>query len=72
MTVGVFEEGRFATDLAQKIAPFLSGQRAVRRDVFQKYRSWKMRATASRSHSPAMQISMVYLLRWCISRICPK
>jgi glycosyltransferase involved in cell wall biosynthesis len=36
MTVGVFEEGRFATDLAQKIAPFLSGQRAVRRDVFQK------------------------------------
>ncbi len=35
MTVGVFEDGRFATDLAQKIAPFLSGQRAVRRDLFQ-------------------------------------
>jgi glycosyltransferase involved in cell wall biosynthesis len=35
MTVGVFEEGRLATDLAQKIAPFLSGQRAVRRRLFQ-------------------------------------
>lgn len=35
MTVGVFDEGRLATDMAQKIAPFLSGQRAVRRSVFQ-------------------------------------
>lgn len=35
MTVGVFDEGRFATDLAQKIAPFLSGQRAVSRRLFQ-------------------------------------
>lgn len=34
MTVGVFEEGRLATDLAQKIAPFLSGQRAVKRALF--------------------------------------
>lgn len=34
MTVGVFEDGRLATDLAQKIAPFLSGQRAIIRDVF--------------------------------------
>lgn len=33
MTVGVFEKGRIATDLAQKIAPFLSGQRAVSREV---------------------------------------
>ena len=35
MSVGVFEDGRFATDFAQKIAPFLSGQRAVRRDLFE-------------------------------------
>ncbi|NLM38997.1 MAG: glycosyltransferase family 2 protein [Firmicutes bacterium] len=35
MSVGLFEDGRFATDLAQKIAPFLSGQRAVRRSLFQ-------------------------------------
>lgn len=33
MTVGVFDEGRFTTDIAQKIAPFLSGQRALRRAV---------------------------------------
>ncbi|WAM34593.1 glycosyltransferase family 2 protein [Caldicellulosiruptor morganii] len=34
MTVGVFSEGRFSTDLAQKISPFLSGQRAIKRWVF--------------------------------------
>jgi hypothetical protein len=33
MTVGVFEDGRGATDLAQLVAPFLSGQRAVRREI---------------------------------------
>lgn len=32
-TVGVFSSGRFYTDLAQKIAPFLSGQRAIKREV---------------------------------------
>jgi polyisoprenyl-phosphate glycosyltransferase len=31
MSVGIFEKGRVATDLAQKMAPFLSGQRALRR-----------------------------------------
>lgn len=34
MTVGIFEHGRLATDLAQFIAPYLSGQRAVKRDLF--------------------------------------
>ena len=33
MTVGLFEKGRVATDLAQKMAPFLSGQRALRREL---------------------------------------
>ncbi len=33
MTVGVFGSGRFLTDLAQKLAPQLSGQRAVRREI---------------------------------------
>lgn len=31
MVVGVFKNGRFLTDLAQMIAPYLSGQRAVKR-----------------------------------------
>jgi glycosyltransferase involved in cell wall biosynthesis len=35
MTIGVFDKGRLATDLAQKIAPFLSGQRAVRWSLLQ-------------------------------------
>lgn len=34
MTIGIFSEGRFSTDLAQKISPFLSGQRAIKRWVF--------------------------------------
>lgn len=29
MSVGIFDDGRLATDLAQKLAPFLSGQRAM-------------------------------------------
>jgi glycosyltransferase involved in cell wall biosynthesis len=33
MTVGVFDDGRVATDLAQLVAPYLSGQRAVRREI---------------------------------------
>lgn len=35
MSIGLFENGRVATDLAQKVAPYLSGQRAVRRDVLE-------------------------------------
>ncbi|MDI3280691.1 MAG: glycosyltransferase family 2 protein [Bacillota bacterium] len=36
MAVGVFAEGRMATDLAQRMVPHLSGQRAMRReDVLQ-------------------------------------
>lgn len=33
MTVGLFDNGRFATDFAQTVAPFLSGQRALKRQV---------------------------------------
>jgi Glycosyl transferase family 2. len=33
MTIGIFTKGRTATDLAQKFAPFLSGQRAVKKAV---------------------------------------
>lgn len=35
VTIGVFEEGRFATDFAQKIAPLLSGQRAIKAKILQ-------------------------------------
>jgi glycosyltransferase involved in cell wall biosynthesis len=34
-TIGVFEGGRLPTDLAQALAPFLSGQRALRRTLLQ-------------------------------------
>ena len=33
MTIGIFSNGRLLTDLAQRIAPYLSGQRAVRRNI---------------------------------------
>ncbi len=35
MSVGIFKRGRRATDLAQRFAPFLSGQRAIRRELFE-------------------------------------
>lgn len=33
MTVGIFKNGEFWTTLSQKITPFLSGQRAIRKEV---------------------------------------
>lgn len=33
MTLGIFSEGRGATDLAQRIAPFLTGQRGIKRCI---------------------------------------
>lgn len=36
MTLGIFGGGRIVTDLAQKVAPYLSGQRAVRRSLLEK------------------------------------
>ncbi len=36
MTIGIFEAGRLATDLAQFVAPYLSGQRAVHRTLLEK------------------------------------
>lgn len=34
MSIGIFKSGRGVTDLAQFVAPYISGQRAMRRDVF--------------------------------------
>ncbi|MGI5823563.1 MAG: glycosyltransferase family 2 protein [Dethiobacteria bacterium] len=36
MTIGLFEGGRIATDLAQKMAPYLSGQRALKFSLLEK------------------------------------
>lgn len=35
MTVGVFADGRRITDLSQRLTPFLSGQRAVKRNILE-------------------------------------
>ena len=42
MSVGIFEQGRLATDLAQFIAPYLSGQRAVKRELFRQVSNLEM------------------------------
>ena len=34
MAMGIFKGGRWATDIAQKFSPGITGQRAIRRDVF--------------------------------------
>lgn len=33
MSIGIFSNGRLTTDLAQRMAPFLSGQRAIKRNI---------------------------------------
>lgn len=35
MSIGIFNNGRFATDLAQKLTPYLSGQRAIKRYIIE-------------------------------------
>lgn len=35
MTIGLFKNGRFVTDIAQRVAPYLSGQRALKRNIIQ-------------------------------------
>ncbi len=35
MSTGLFKKGRPVTDIAQKVAPFLSGQRAMKREVLE-------------------------------------
>lgn len=42
MTIGVFQDGRLSTDLAQVVAPYLSGQRAVRRELLEAVRDLEM------------------------------
>ncbi len=37
MTVGIFRKGRKTTDLSQYLTPFLSGQRAIKRDLLSKF-----------------------------------
>lgn len=36
MTIGIFKNGRIVTDLAQKVTPYLSGQRAIKKAVLDK------------------------------------
>jgi len=37
-TCGIFEKGRFATDLSHKLTPFLSGQRAIIRNLWENFK----------------------------------
>ncbi len=36
MTIGIFKNGRMVTDLAQKVTPYLSGQRAIKKSIIDK------------------------------------
>lgn len=35
MSIGIFSQGRLATDMAQFVAPYLSGQRVLKRSLFE-------------------------------------
>ena len=40
MTIGIFKNGRMVTDLAQKVTPYLSGQRAIKNQLLIEFRIW--------------------------------
>ncbi|HOB07987.1 MAG: glycosyltransferase family 2 protein [Limnochordia bacterium] len=60
MTVGVFEKGRLMTDLAQRITPFLSGQRAMTRKLFEQIPDLK-----SRGYGVEMALSLYVSKHHC-------
>ncbi|MGE5529429.1 MAG: glycosyltransferase [Patescibacteria group bacterium] len=35
MSIGIFNDGRWVTDLSQRLTPFLNGQRALRREIIE-------------------------------------
>jgi len=41
MTIGIFENGRLSTDMAQVIAPFLSGQRCIKKESLCEFTGWE-------------------------------
>lgn len=41
MTIGIFDQGRISTDIAQIIAPSLTGQRCVRKECLFDFGAWK-------------------------------
>ena len=42
MSIGIFGGGRFSTDLAQKVSPFLSGQRVVKKYILEQLSNMDM------------------------------
>ena len=54
MAIGVFRGGRFQTDIAQILVPYISGQRALLRELF----VWRLR-----SHSTSSATAIPW--RWC-------
>lgn len=67
MTIGIFKNGRGVTDFAQKIAPFLSGQRAIKREVFDKLKKHRVKdygiemALMLMAQEENMNVKSVYL-----------
>lgn len=41
MTLGIFEHGRFSTDLAQIFAPYLTGQRCIKKRLLNQFDEWE-------------------------------
>lgn len=68
MAIGIFKGGRGVTDIAQFLAPFISGQRAMRRDTFidipslEAVRSGVETAITKYFHSHKLQVSKVTLV----------
>lgn len=67
MTLGLFEQGRLTTDMAQFIAPFLSGQRCIRKHLLDGFSGWEdagfgvEAALTSFAQENSLRVQNVYL-----------
>ena len=64
MSIGVFRGGRFSTDIAQVLVPYISGQRAMLRELFTEIPASSARALAWKSRSRCTSDGSATLCRW--------
>lgn len=67
MSIGIFDDGRLATDLAQVVAPFLSGNRALRRELLERMFQEEPEAETSRF---GIEVALTRFVNNLGARVC--
>lgn len=67
MAIGIFDDGRLTTDLAQVLAPFLSGNRALRRELLERMFQEEPEAEYARF---GIEVALTRFTRQVGARVC--